>query len=676
MPVNTAQAKPAAKKPATVRAGKKQVRPSTQAAKPASIPKSTRNANATTRSTQAVKATRTKKTASAKPPGSVRRPAKPALSSGLGQKISQKTFAFFRRILLKLTVLIFIGLVLAGLLVAIFWPMLPTRQQIVDADRGLSLIMEKSGNNLEMVEVSRNLRLPGNQIPDHLKAAFIAIEDRRFHYHFGVDPISIVTNVIKGLQGQRMAGASTLTQQLAKNLFLSSDRSLWRKFKEMVLSFKLEYYFSKERIIEMYLNNVYFGDNTYGVETAARQYFSKRTSELNLFEAALLAGTVKGPNRYHIRRHYDLAASRAKTVLQSMVRGDYISSDDQEQAIQTGIQKGDRQFRPIQYQWLKDWITPSLIDKLGDYEGRIRVFTTLNTEYQTYAEIAISRYLREYKGRKTSQAALVSIAADGAVRAMVGGADYGDSQLNRCLVKRQPASTFKPFVFLAGLEAGLDENSRVEDLPVTIDGWSPRNYDGRFMGSMSLTEALTQSRNTVSVALYQQVGHNALVDLLFRLGIGEILPDNPSVALGSWEIPLLNLTSMYRTIANGGARFEPYGYTGVTDASGNILTWRMQREPFYAIDLAVAAQLNGMLQRVVYKGTARNAAFGKKPIAGKTGTSQDNRDAFFIGYSDILTTGVWMGNDDNTPMQGVTGGGPPALIWRYFMSNCHNSLYE
>jgi penicillin-binding protein 1A len=566
--------------------------------------------------------------------------------------------------------------VITSMLTAALWQFLPNRQQVLDADRGLIMVMEKRGNKLEMVDVARNLRLPGDNMPDRLKEAFLAIEDRRFNYHFGIDPISIVTNIVRGLQGRRMGGGSTITQQLAKNLFLSSDRTIWRKLKEMVLAFKLEHYFTKDRIIEMYLNNVYFGDNTYGVETASRQFFSKRTPDLNIYEMALLAGAVKGPNRYHIRRHPEAADRRGRVVLQAMVRSGYIEADEKELALAVGIQKGSRKLQSISYQWLRDWIVPDLLEQLGSYEGRIRVFTTLNTEYQTYAEIAIKRYLRHYKNKKTSQAALVSIAADGAVRAMVGGANYSKSQLNRALVSRQPASAFKPFVFLAGLEAGLNEESIVEDGPITIDGWSPRNNDDKFLGMMTLTEALTKSRNTVAAALYQHVGHEAMADLMHRLGVYGEIPENPSMALGTWEIPLLYLSNMYRTIANGGARVEPYGFMGIIDSLGNIISWREPEEPEYAVGMEMAAQLNKMLQRVVSKGTGKNAAFGDLSIAGKTGTSQGNRDALFVGYSDILATGVWMGNDDNSPMDGVGGGSAPALIWRYFMANCHDSLYE
>jgi penicillin-binding protein 1A len=565
---------------------------------------------------------------------------------------------------------------IVALLITAIWNVQPSRQQILDADRGLVMVMDKRGDKLEMVEVARNLRVPASKIPKQLKQAFLSIEDRRFYYHFGVDPISITANIIKGLQGQKMGGGSTLTQQLAKNLFLSSDRSLWRKVKEMVLAFKLEYYFSKDRILEMYLNNVYFGDNTFGVEAATQHYFSKRSRDLNLYEMALLAGTVKGPNRYHIRRHLDVAAKRGELVLQAMVDAEYIEPEHMDVAISGGIQKGSHKFQAIQYQWLRDWIVPSILKELDGYEGRVRIFTTLNTEYQTYAERAIRRYLHLYKDSNTSEAALVSLAVDGAVRAMAGGANYSQSQLNRCLVKRQPASTFKPFIYLAGLEAGLDEGTLLEDSPLSIDGWTPRNYDGRYLGPIPMSEALAQSRNAATVALYQQVGYEGFADVLYRLGIEETIPHNPAVVLGTWEVPLAKLTNMYRTIANGGARVEPYGFMGAIDSSGNILAWREPVEPVYAVDMVVVAKLNHMLQQAVYKGTGSKAAFGGKLVAGKTGTSQGNRDALFLGYSDILTTGVWMGNDDNSKMKDVSGGNAPALIWRYFMANCHDSLYE
>ncbi|MGN7612344.1 transglycosylase domain-containing protein [Magnetococcales bacterium HHB-1] len=559
-----------------------------------------------------------------------------------------------------------------------YWPRLPDRQHILDADRGMVILVEKKADRLAVVETSHTWRIPGDTLPSHLKAAFVAVEDRRFYYHPGIDPVGMITTIIRASQGKRLGGGSTITQQLAKNLFLSSKRSLGRKLREMVLAFKLEYFFTKERILELYLNNIFFGDQIFGIETAARYYFAKRARDLNLYESAMLAGMVKGPNRYHPKRAFKRADKRARLILRMMVDDYTISPKEQQTAIAQGVQRGDRAWQSIQSHYFIDWITNSARSKIKNNQGRFRLFTTLNPEYQMWAEHALGRTLRRYQHRSVEEGALVALAQNGAVRAMVGGQNYRQSQLNRVLAKRQPASTLKPFIFLAALEAGMKPNSWVEDRPIAVQDWRPRNHDNRFLGRMQLQDALAKSRNTVAVDLAQRFGYQTLTALLKRLGWRGASPlnQNPTTALGSREVKLLDLTALYLTVANRGMSYPPFGLFGITDTDGQVIYWQQREGRFFDGAPRHLQQLAGMLQRAVFKGTGRQAAFGDRPVAGKTGTSQGYRDALFVGFTDRLTAGVWVGNDDNRPMKNITGGSIPAQVWRSFMANCHDSLYE
>ncbi|MEO5355363.1 MAG: PBP1A family penicillin-binding protein, partial [Magnetococcus sp. XQGC-1] len=570
--------------------------------------------------------------------------------------------------------------VLASIVVAVatylLWDTLPTAQQIREANDDLQILMVKNGENIQEQAVFSNLRMPPEHMPKLLKQAFIAAEDRRFYHHHGIDPLGIATSLLRAvLSVRRLGGGSTITQQAAKNLFFHQKRSVIRKLKELVLAFKLERYFSKDDILGFYLNNAYFGGNTYGVKTAAREFFAKQPDALNLFEVAMLAGTVKGPNFYHVQKHADRAKLRAVVVLGQMVREGFITSREAETAKKRGIEMGELPWQPIQHQYLRDWILPDIRKQLGNFEGQFRVFTTLNPEFQLYAEASLHDALDKARDHQTTQGAVLGLSPDGAVLAMFGGANFQESQLNRCTQSlRQPGSTIKPLLYLAALESGMTPASTVEDQAITIDGWSPTNFDDRFFGTLSLEKAFVHSRNTVAVNVLQNIGVEKFRSRLRSLGLNRELPADFTIALGSGEMTMLELTTLYAILANGGHAVEPYALKGISDVHGSILYWRQAPKSVQLIDPKLLQSVQEMMQKVISEGTGRQASFGQTTLAGKTGTSQNYRDAWFLGFSPQLIGAVWLGNDDNTPMNKVTGGSFPARIWRRFMANCLNSL--
>jgi penicillin-binding protein 1A len=531
---------------------------------------------------------------------------------------------------------------LAVLLPAIFvWNSLPNKQMISDAEAGLQIVFEKKGDQLFEQAVFHNLRVPESKMSNHLKNAFIAIEDRRFQWHPGFDPVGIFVALSRSVfQGKRLRGGSTITQQLAKNLFFSGKRKILRKIKEVVLALKLEFFFSKQTILEMYLNNVYFGGEIYGVETASRKFFLKRSRDLNVFEAAILAGAVKAPNSYHIKKHPKKAKKRARLVLKQMVKSGFISVGEKNRAEKTGIQVGNRKWRDIEHGYFRDWILPEVKRRIGEHPGPFRVFTTLNTESQTYAELSIKEAIRKNSFRKkVSQGALVAMTNEGAVQAMVGGVNFKKSQFNRSTqAVRQPSSTIKPFIFLSALEAGYQPDRRVYDRPINIDGWSPTNYDHKYLGPIRMDEALALSRNTVAASLLNDVGRDPFRRRLRELGLKREMPDDPSLALGTEGMTPIELLALYATLSNGKRVVPPFGLYGISDKYGNVLHWRSSdtkpSQPLIAQSSHVS--ILNMLRKVVLFGTGRAALFGKTSVWGKTGTSQDYRDAWFAGFTNNL----------------------------------------
>ena len=507
-------------------------------------------------------------------------------------------------------------------------------------------------------------------LPPYLPKAFIAIEDRRFYSHFGVDPYGIlraaVTNVLRRGVSQ---GGSTLTQQLAKNLFLTQERTFARKLQEAELALWLERKYSKNEILELYLNRVYFGSGAYGVEAAAQRYFGKSAKNVTLGEAAMLAGLVKSPSRLAPNRNPEGAEARAKTVLTAMAEGKFIT-EAQAQAASAHPAISVKPAGAGTVNYVADWIGEVLDDLVGQIDQSIRVETTLDPKLQTAAETAVIDELAAKSVKfDVSQGALVAMSPDGAVRAMVGGRNYGESQYNRAVTaKRQPGSAFKPFVYLTAIEAGLTPETVRPDAPLDIKGWKPENYGHQYLGPVTLTQALANSLNTVAVRLGLEVGPKNVVRTAHRLGISSKLEPNASIALGTSEVSMLELVGAYAPFANGGLAVSPHVVTRIkTLEGGKIIYARQPDEANQVIEPRNVAMMDTMMEQTLISGTAKKAEIPGWQAAGKTGTSQDYRDAWFVGYTANLVTGVWLGNDDNSPTKKATGGGLPVEVWTRFM---------
>ena len=518
--------------------------------------------------------------------------------------------------------------------------------------------------------------LPLKEMPAYVPKAFIAIEDRRFYEHHGVDPYGIgrafVANVLHRTVAQ---GGSTITQQLAKNLFLTQERTINRKLQEVVLALWLERKFSKAQILEMYLNRVYFGAGAYGIEQAAQRYFGKSARQITLGEAALLAGLVKSPSRLAPTRNFDGAEKRAKIVLAAMTELSFINRSAERTALARPLRiVPQADMGSVHY--VADWVMDALNDAIGHVDDDIIVYTTIDAGLQASAEKALIEELAQKGDRNgVAQGALISMTPDGAVRALVGGRNYAESQFNRAVAaKRQPGSAFKPFVYLTALESGLTPDSVREDRPINVKGWQPENYGHEYFGPVTLTRALAQSLNTVSVRLTLEVTPMAVIRTAYRLGITSRLEPNASIALGTSEVSVLELVGAYAPFANGGYAVVPRVIDKITSTNGKILYARSIQQIGRIIDARYVSMMNAMMAETLTIGTAQRATLPGWPAAGKTGTSQDFRDAWFIGYTAHLVTGVWLGNDDGTPTKHVTGGSLPVEIWSRVMRGAHQGV--
>ncbi|MBS7705945.1 PBP1A family penicillin-binding protein [Chelatococcus asaccharovorans] len=508
-----------------------------------------------------------------------------------------------------------------------------------------------------------------HDLPPYLPMAFLAIEDRRFYSHFGVDPVGIARAAFRNVTSRGVAqGGSTLTQQLAKNMFLTQERTLSRKIQEAILALWLEQTYTKDQILELYLNRVYFGAGAYGIEAAALRYFGKHASEVSLAEAAMLAGLVQAPSRLAPSRNPQAARARAEVVLGAMVDAGFITDKAAKAAVlapATAVKaKGAGSAN-----YAADYVMDVLDDYVGKVDMDIIVETTIDNRLQAAGERALVEEL-DQKGAKykASQGALVSLATDGAIRALVGGRNYSDSQFNRATTaKRQPGSSFKPFVYLAALENGLTPDTVREDSPVNIRGWQPANANRRYNGPMTLATALAYSINTVTVKLAAEMGPRAVVRTAQRLGITSSLQPNLSIALGTSEVAPIELVAAYDAFANGGIGVIPYAVKTVKSADGKVLYKRTAVDLGRVIEPAQLGMMNGMLREAVTIGTAKGAQLPGWEVAGKTGTSQDYRDAWFIGFTGKGVTGVWIGNDDNSPTKRASGGNLPVEVWSRYM---------
>jgi len=514
------------------------------------------------------------------------------------------------------------------------------------------------------------------ELPPYVPRAFVAIEDRRFYEHYGVDPMGIGRALVANVLHRGVAqGGSTLTQQLAKNLFLTQERTITRKLQEVLLAIWLERKFSKTQILELYLNRVYFGSGAYGIEQASLRYFGKSARQLSVGEAAMLAGLVKSPTRLAPNRNFDAAEKRAKIVIAAMSDLGFITPSNEKLAL-TKPPRIVAQSGNGAVNYVADWVMDVLNDVMGHVDEDIVVQTSIDSTLEASAEKSLTEELAA-KGDKgnVSQGALVAMTPDGAVRAMVGGRNYADSQFNRAVAaKRQPGSAFKAFVYLTALEHGLTPDTLRQDGPIKIKGWQPENYGHEYFGPVTLTKALAMSLNTVSVRLTMEFTPMSVIRTAHRLGIASKLEPNASIALGTSEVSMLELVGAYAPFANGGYAVQPHVIERVTAANGKVLYNRNELQLGRIIEARYVGMMNQMMTETLTIGTAHKAALPGWPAAGKTGTSQDFRDAWFIGFTGHLVTGVWLGNDDGTPTKKVTGGSLPVDIWSRFMRDAHQGV--
>ncbi len=510
------------------------------------------------------------------------------------------------------------------------------------------------------------------QMSPWLPKAVVAIEDRRFYQHPGIDPIGIARALVQDLKaGHIVEGGSTISQQLAKLAFLSPERSFVRKAKEVLYAFWIEARFSKREILEAYLNRVYLGSGAYGVDAAARRYFGKPAGGLSLAEAAMLAGVIRAPSYFAPTRDLALAQKRAAVVLDAMVEEGLASHAQAAAALAHPATVAAPKIQ-ADSGYFADWVAAESRLYADPGQPRLEVRTTFDQKLQQAAEAAVAGVLA-HAGSKGLQAALVAMTPDGQVRAMLGGRSYAGSQFNRATqAERQPGSAFKLFVYLAALEAGLRPEDQISAAPLQIDGWRPRNDDDAYPPAITLTDAFAQSVNTAAVRLAEQVGHKPVLKMAGRLGITSSLHDQPSLALGSSEVRLIELTGAYASIANGGRLVWPEAILSIAGAKDAVLYQRrVVDEP--VLEPSVVREMRAMLEVTLERGTGRQAAL-RRFVAGKTGTSSDNRDAWFIGFTDDLVAGVWVGNDDGRPMPGVSGGTLPAQIFRDFILRAEGDL--
>jgi len=500
-------------------------------------------------------------------------------------------------------------------------------------------------------------------IPGVMVDAMIAVEDRRFRYHPGIDPIGMARAVHVRLErGHFAQGASTITQQLARNLFLTNTKTFGRKGREMILALAMEAKYSKDEILELYLNRVYFGGGAYGIDAASRRFFDHPANDLSLEESAIIAGLVKAPSNYAPTADAKAAVGRARVVLNVMADAGAISPGVAAAARPEAVRlaSGPQQ-NSIRY--FTDWALPQLEGLIDESQGPIEVWNTVDPKMQAAADAAIKQYAPE-----GAQGALVAIDRDGAVRAMVGGRDYVTSIYNRATqAVRQPGSAFKLFVYLAALEAGMTPETKMIDEPINIDGWSPRNNTKEYRGEMTLRTAFTYSINTIAAQIGQQVGTEAVAAVARRLGLTTPINTQPSMVLGTSDVRLIDLTRAFNAINAKGKSVAPYGILKVTTTQGAVLYERPKAEELQVVDPWVAAGMTDMMQTTVSAGTGRAAQIGR-PVAGKTGTTSSNKDGWFVGFSSGLTTGVWMGRDDAKPVRGLQGGRAPATAFAAFMS--------
>ena len=591
------------------------------------------------------------------PPSSGGRPRTPQKPPLRGWRL------FFRRLLVwggSLGLLALISLVVAVGLAARTLPDFESLK--ASQNEQMIVVRARDGSELVTMGPSYGKWLNASQIPQVMKDAILSTEDKRYYSHIGVDPIGVARSVQIRLEaGTWRQGGSTITQQLARTVFLNNTKTFGRKLREGVLALALEWKFSKSEILELYLNKVYFGGGAYGVDSASRKFFGHAGDQLSLPEAAIIAGLVKAPSHYAPTADAEAAVGRGQVVLGLMVENKKVSNSAALAADFKGI-KFAQESGQNAVRYFTDWALPQLDILVPDNSEPIEVWTTLDPKLQGAATDAIQRNVPG-----GAQGALVSMDRDGAVLALVGGTDYVTSNYNRAVnAVRQPGSAWKLFVYLAALESGYTPNSEVVDEPVTIQGWSPRNSGGTYAGKIDVRTAFAYSKNTVAAQLGNEVGFSSVAGMARRFGITTPISTVPSMVLGSNEVRLIDMTRAFAAVSANGQAIEPYGISKVQTTSGRVLYQHAAKQGISLVPPSVSAGITDLLQTAVSIGTGRAAQIGR-PVAGKTGTTTSNKDGWFLGFSSGITTGVWMGRDDDKPVPGLQGGTAPARAFASYM---------
>ncbi len=555
---------------------------------------------------------------------------------------------------------------------AVTWSLLnlPETESIQISRQPSITFLDKDGRIIASYGDIYGKSIKYNNLPENLINAVIVTEDKRFFHHYGVDIKGVLRAIYVNLKERRIVqGGSTITQQLAKNLFLTPERSFTRKLHELILSLWLELRFSKKQILSIYLNRVYLGSGTYGVQAASEKYFNKKVEDLNLYECAVIASLLKAPSRYNPIANKKLSQERASLVLENMAKSQMISKANVKEAKYNNKRYSKFTTPPKSTRYFIDWLLPRVKAYVGEINEDLIVRTTLDVKLQKIAEDSLNKVTENFPS--ADQSALVSLNLDGGVISMIGGRDYGDSQFNRVTqAKRQPGSAFKLFVYLAGLENGFAPDDLVVDSKIDINGWSPKNYKDKYIGEVSVKDAFSNSINTVAVKISEDIGREKVIKMAKLLGITSPILNSPSLALGTSEVNLLELTAAYDVLANNGNGVFVHGIRSIENTEGKNLFTRKIQGPGKVLNSYTVKTMTEMMEQTIINGTGKKAKINR-PAAGKTGTSQSLRDAWFVGFTSNIVVGVWFGNDDDSPMEKITGGTAPAILWGEFMKKAH-----
>lgn len=584
------------------------------------------------------------------------------------RKNSRKKSKENNRFWLKFFLIIFLIVsIICGGYIFYCWITLPDISKAIERTRlPATTILTESGQEIESYGGVYSEIVYAEDLPSYVRDAVISTEDRRFYSHFGFDFVSFGRAMVVNLIHRRyVQGGSTITQQVSKNLFLTPEKNIKRKVQELLMAFWLEKKFTKNQILTLYLNRVYMGAGTYGIEAASQKFFHKSSHDINMMEASILAGLLKAPARYNPISSKKRAVERATVVLQNMVDNRKITEKQKILALKMPI--GNNKYNFDGGKYFADWVYNEVNAYIGERDIDINVYTTLDGKLQKAAETILQQAVAANHKNNVTNGAIVVIDNSGAVKAMVGGISYRNSQFNRAVqALRQPGSSFKTFVYLAALEDGFEPDDTIEDKPIAIGKWKPENYDKRYYGKVSVKDAFRRSLNLATIDLSNRISKQKIIELAHKMGISTPINNAPSMPLGSFEVKIIDMAVAYSTIANGGFANWPYSINEIYSKDGYKIYERTSDEKNKIISDEAIENITSMLQSVIENGTGKKA---RLPFfaAGKTGTSQDYRDAWFAGFSRGYTAVVWVGNDNNSPMKNISGGTLPAEIWKKLM---------